>query len=186
MGFWQILTVITLIIGLISSLIAIIGFFTDKSTLKSKHKILLISIPLAIIFLAGGIISFLSYSSKSSNASASTNISSKDQSPTTSKSTPTITLSPTPTPVIRPALSDTEFPANDAKYPATIVGPAIIEWADPNCGIFKLDAGKKFTWNSDGHYWIFLNQASLDYYWPSHLSAYQSKKENGSCIVGTP
>lgn len=106
---------------------------------------------------------------------------------TPTNSNPTATLTPVlaPTPLINPALRDAEFPANDAQFPFTIVGPAIVEWADPGCGIFELNAGKSFTWNSDGHYWIFLNQASLDYYFPGHLKDYQSKNP-ASCMVGSP
>jgi hypothetical protein len=110
--------------------------------------------------------------------------------------TPGLTTAPrTPTPVFTPTPAICQAPCN-AEYPdgvtITINGPAIVEWADPdpptspNCGIYELNAGKSFTWNSVGHYWLYTNQASLDNDWPGHLQAYQSKQGNGSCIVGPP
>lgn len=105
--------------------------------------------------------------------------------------TPTPRLTPTPpihTPVSIPltcqAPCDAQFPDNGK--PFTINGPAVVEWADPGCGIYELNAGNAFTWSSDGHYWLYPDQASLDSNWPSHLNQYQSKPSNSSCIVGPP
>lgn len=83
----------------------------------------------------------------------------------------------TPTP-ISPSTFDAEFPAN-------IVGPAIVEWADGGCGIFKLNMGERFNWSNDGHYWLYANQASLDAFYPGHLKDYQ-KKNPPSCVEGRP
>ena len=58
MNFWQSVTTFSLVFGLISSLVAVLGFFVDVTKLKHKHKILLISIPLALIFIGGGTVSF--------------------------------------------------------------------------------------------------------------------------------
>lgn len=105
--------------------------------------------------------------------------------------TPTPRLTPTPpgnTPVSTPAICqapcDAEFP--DTGKPFTINGPAIVEWADPGCGIYELNAGKAFTWSSDGHYWLYPDQASLNSNWPGHLNAYQSNPGHSSCKVGPP
>lgn len=107
----------------------------------------------------------------------------------TPRSTPT--FPPIKTPGVTPTTSvpcqapcDAEFP--DTGNPFTINGPAIVEWADPGCGIYELNAGKPFTWSSDGHYRLYPDQTSLDSAWPGHLQAYQSKRGNGSCIVGPP
>ena len=58
MDFWQLVTTFSLIFGLISSLVAVLGFFVDVTKIKHKHKILLVSVPLALIFIAGGTVSF--------------------------------------------------------------------------------------------------------------------------------
>src|SRR5260221_1197214 len=58
MDFWQSVTTFSLVFGLISSLVAVLGFFVDVTKIKHKHKILLVSVPLALIFIAGGTVSF--------------------------------------------------------------------------------------------------------------------------------
>jgi hypothetical protein len=58
MDFWQSVTTFSLVFGLISSLVAVLGFFVDVTKLKHKHKILLVSVPLAVIFIGGGMVSF--------------------------------------------------------------------------------------------------------------------------------
>jgi hypothetical protein len=58
MDFWQSVTTISLVFGLISSLVAVLGFFVDVTKLKHKHKILLVSVALALIFIGGGTVSF--------------------------------------------------------------------------------------------------------------------------------
>lgn len=100
--------------------------------------------------------------------------------------TPVITPSPvkTPPPVPCHAPCDTEFP--DTGVPFTINGPAIVEWADPGCGLFELNLGKSFSWSSDGHYWLYSNQTSLNANWPSHYQAYHSNPSHASCIDGPP
>src|SRR5436853_474238 len=50
MDFWQSVTTFSLVFGLISSLVAVLGFFVDVTKIKHKHKILLVSVPLALIF----------------------------------------------------------------------------------------------------------------------------------------
>jgi hypothetical protein len=58
MDFWQSVTTFSLVFGLISSLVAVLGFFVDVTKIRHKHKILLVSVPLALIFIAGGTVSF--------------------------------------------------------------------------------------------------------------------------------
>lgn len=102
---------------------------------------------------------------------------------TTSTPVPTVTP-PVPTATPSPAYFDAEFPDNN--MPKTIQGPAIVQWADPDCGIFELNQGKTFTWNSDGHYWLFHNQQSLDYFYASYREQYFQEPQNASCIEGPP
>lgn len=102
----------------------------------------------------------------------------------TSAPAPTATPIPAPTATPSPAYFDAEFPDNN--IPKTIQGPAIVQWADPDCGIFELNQGKTFTWNSDGHYWLFHNQQSLDYFYPSYRQQYFQQPQNASCIEGPP
>jgi len=71
MDFWQSVTTFSLVFGLISSLVAVLGFFVDVTKLKHKHKILLVSVPLALIFIGGGIVSFAYRLTPSVNSSHS-------------------------------------------------------------------------------------------------------------------
>ncbi len=71
MNFWQSVTTFSLVFGLISSLVAVLGFFVDVTKLKHKHKILLVSVPLALIFIGGGIVSFAYRLTPSVNSSHS-------------------------------------------------------------------------------------------------------------------
>src|SRR5260370_26631428 len=58
MNFWQSVTTFSLVFGLISSLVAVLGFFLGVTKLKHKHKNFLINISLALIFICGGTVSF--------------------------------------------------------------------------------------------------------------------------------
>jgi hypothetical protein len=114
MDFWQSVTTFSLVFGLISSLVALLGFFVDVTKLKHKHKILLISIPLALIFIGGGTVSFayrLTSSVKENNSSrkgSTTNTTTPTSVPptgsafqpvtsVTSSATATTTITPTST-----------------------------------------------------------------------------------------
>src|SRR5260370_2765262 len=94
MDFWQSLSGITFLVGLISSLVGIIGFFTDVRKLPNKHKIMLISGILAVIFIVGGSVSLVFHLTSSRVLNPNN---SQTGTQTVSKSTPTITPSPTPT-----------------------------------------------------------------------------------------
>lgn len=69
----------------------------------------------------------------------------------------------------------------DGEFPATVTGPAIIEWWDggPNTkeheGIFKLNTGETFTYDHYGHYWVFCSQATLDQRYPDHKDEFLAK-----------
>lgn len=114
MVFWQSVTTFSLVFGLISSLVAVLGFFVDVTKLKHKHKILLISIPLALIFIGGGTVSFAYRltSSVKENSSSSKGSTTNTTTPTsvpptvsafqpvasvTSSATATTTITPTST-----------------------------------------------------------------------------------------
>src|SRR5260221_7817668 len=60
MNFWQSVTTFSLVFGLISSLVAVLGFFLGFTKIKHKHKILFISISPNLIFIFGwtGLFSF--------------------------------------------------------------------------------------------------------------------------------
>src|SRR5258708_2608643 len=58
MNFWQSVTTFSLVFGLISSLVAVLGFFLDFTKLKHKNKILFINISLSLIFICCGAVSF--------------------------------------------------------------------------------------------------------------------------------
>src|SRR5258708_17152416 len=49
MNFWQSVTTFSLVFGLISSLVAVLGLFLDFNKLKHKHKILFLNISLTLI-----------------------------------------------------------------------------------------------------------------------------------------
>jgi len=51
LDFLQTVTIFSLFVGIISGIVAIVSIFVDVRTLKHKHKIMLISLPLAIILL---------------------------------------------------------------------------------------------------------------------------------------
>jgi len=69
----------------------------------------------------------------------------------------------------------------DGEFPATVTGPAIIEWWDggPNTaeheGIFKLNTGETFEYPYHGHYWVFCSQATLDQRYPDHMEEFLAK-----------
>lgn len=101
MDFWQTVTICALLIGIISSIVAVVGFFVDVRQLKHKHRILLISVPLAIVLLAGGVASLLYHPISSSalnanNSPAKGLTSTPIPTDTTPISTNTITRSATP------------------------------------------------------------------------------------------
>lgn len=96
----------------------------------------------------------------------------------------TATLIPPPTATPSASYFDAEFPDNNT--PQTVQGPAIVEWAATQCGIFELDQGQSFTWSNAGHYWLYYNQQSLDAAYPAHRSQYFQKPGNANCIEGAP
>ncbi len=110
MNFWQSVTTFSLVFGLISSLVAVLGFFVDVTKIKHKHKILLVSVPLALIFIAGGTVSFayrltpFVKENSSHSKGSTTNTTTPTSVPTTSAFQPatTVTSSATVTTAITP------------------------------------------------------------------------------------
>src|SRR5258708_1507509 len=84
MNFWQSVTTFSLVFGLISSLVAVLGFFVGVTKLKHKHKNFFLNIPLALFFFGGGSVSF----AYRFNSSLKENRSSRKDS-TTNTTTPT-------------------------------------------------------------------------------------------------
>src|SRR5947209_17090654 len=111
MDFWQSVTTFSLVFGLISSLVAVLGFFVDVTKLKHKQKILLVSVPLALIFIGGATASFAYRGTPSGkeNSSPSKGSTTHTTNPTSVPSTvsafqpaTTVTSSATPTTAITP------------------------------------------------------------------------------------
>ena len=129
MDFWQSVATFSLIFGLISSLVAVVSFFVDVRTLKHKQKILLISLPIAIIFVVGGATSFAYRLIPSTNAE-SAHIKGSTTNSTTTMSVPgtvpilqtmTVASSPTATTVITPTSpSSTNILPTNQKLPLAI------------------------------------------------------------------
>lgn len=69
----------------------------------------------------------------------------------------------------------------EGEFPATVTGPAIIEWWDggPNTaeheGYFKLLPGQTFTYEYYGHYWVFCSLAELDKRYEEHVREFLEK-----------
>src|SRR5260370_38394217 len=87
MDFWQSVTTFSLVFGMISSLVAVLGFFVDVTKLKHKHKILLVSVPLALIFIGGGVVSFAYRLTPSVNSSHSKGSTTNTTTPTSVSTT---------------------------------------------------------------------------------------------------
>src|SRR5260370_16848738 len=87
MDFWQSVTTFSLVFGMISSLVAVLGFFVDVTKLKHKHKSLLVSVPLALIFIGGGVVSFAYRLTPSVNGSHSKGSTTNTTTPTSESTT---------------------------------------------------------------------------------------------------
>jgi hypothetical protein len=109
MDFWQSVTTLSLVFGLISSLVAVVGFFVDVTKLKHKHKILLVSIPLALIFIGGGAVSFAYHATPSGNVNSTQN-----------KGTTANTTTPTSIPATIPAFQPPTTVTSSSTATATI------------------------------------------------------------------
>lgn len=111
MVFWQVITFFNFFIGLVNGIVALASYLFDVKNLKHRHKILLICLPLAVIFIMGGVASWIfgpallntptaqSHSSQTINnsptATRAISVASATSTPSPSP-TPTVTPSPTP------------------------------------------------------------------------------------------